>query len=72
MSNQAQRSISAPGGALRATRFDFTVPLSGERDTQGVYFRFYTELGGLLRSTNRRGQVERSRWSGIDGDLTVR
>ena len=62
--------ISAPGGALSATRFDFTLPLSGDRSTKGVYFRFYTELGGLIKSV--RGQIERSRWSGTDGDMTVR
>jgi hypothetical protein len=60
-----------PGGALRTVRADFTLPLSGERDTHGVYFRFYAELGGLLQVPKRPGQVDRSRFSGIDTDLTV-
>lgn len=64
--------VSLPGGTVRATRFDFTLPISGDRERQGVYFRFYTELGALTRSLNRRGQVERSRWTGIDADLTAR
>jgi len=62
--------LNFPGDALRTMRADFTLPLSGDRDTQGVYFRFYTELGGLLQSPKRPGQIERSRWSGIDTDLT--
>ena len=60
-----------PGGAIRTMRADFTLPLSGDRDTHGVFFRFYTEIGGLLQSPKRPGQAERSRWSGIDTDLTV-
>ena len=36
-------------------RVDLTLPLSGDRDTQGVYFRLYTELGGLLQSPKRHG-----------------
>jgi len=52
-------------------RVDFTLPLSGDRDTHGVYFRLYTELGGLLQAPKRPGQVERSRWSGINPDMTV-
>jgi len=64
--------VSLPGGTVGATRFDFTLPLSGDRERNGVYFRFYTELGALLRSIDGRGQVDRSRWSGIDGDLTAR
>jgi len=63
--------INLPGGALRTSRADFTLPLSGDRDTHGVYFRFYAELGGLLQAPKRPGQVDRSRWSGIDTDLTV-
>ena len=64
--------IGTPGGALSATRFDFTLPVTGDRSTKGVYFRFYTELGGLLKFVGGPGQVERSRWSGTDGDLTAR
>ncbi|MGW8268006.1 MAG: BamA/TamA family outer membrane protein [Longimicrobiales bacterium] len=60
-----------PGGALRTVRADFTYPLSGDRDLHAVYFRFYAEIGGLLQSSKRPGQVERSRFSGIDTDLTV-
>jgi len=47
------------------------LPLSGDRDTDGVYFRFYTEIGGLLQFPKRPGQVERSRWSGIETDHTL-
>lgn len=60
-----------PGGALRTMRADLTYPLSGDRDLHGVYFRFYTELGGLLQVAKRPGQVERSRFSGVETDLTV-
>ena len=60
-----------PGGALRTVRADFTYPLTGDRDVHGVYFRFYAEIGGLLQVSKRPGQVERSRFSGIDTDLTV-
>jgi hypothetical protein len=63
--------VNLPGEALRTSRFDFTLPLSGARDAHGVYFRFYAELGGLLQAPKRPGQVDRSRWSGIDTDLTV-
>lgn len=63
--------VNTPGRALRTMRIDFTLPLSGDRETQGVYFRLYTELGGLLQSPKRPGQVERSRWSGINTDMTV-
>jgi len=63
--------LNLPGGAIRTMRADFTLPLSGDRETHGVYFRLYTELGGLLQIPKRPGQVERSRWSGIDTDLTV-
>jgi hypothetical protein len=63
--------LNLPGGALRTMRADFTLPLSGDRETDGVYFRVYAELGGLLQTSKRPGQVGRSRWSGIDTDLTV-
>jgi len=64
--------LSLPGGTLTATRFDFTVPISGDRERQGVYFRFYTELGALVPVLGRGGQVQRSRWSGINSNLTAR
>ena len=60
-----------PGGAIRTMRADLTLPLSGDRETHGVYFRFYTEVGGLLQTPKRPSQVERSRWSGIDTNQTV-
>jgi hypothetical protein len=63
--------LNLPGGALRTMRADFTLPLSGDRDVHGVYFRLYTELGGLLQVPKRPGQVDRSRWSGINTDLNV-
>jgi hypothetical protein len=63
--------VNLPSGVLRTSRIDFTLPLSGDRDTYGVYFRFYTEIGGLLQTPKRPGQVDRSRWSGINTDLTV-
>ncbi len=64
--------ISAPGGRLGPTRFDLTFPVTGDRETQGVLFRFYTEVGGLFKAPGYRSQAERSRWSGVDADLTVR
>lgn len=63
--------LNLPAGAIRTMRIDFTLPLSGDMDTHGVYFRIYTELGGLLQSPKRPGQVERSRWSGINTDMTA-
>ena len=63
--------VNMPSDALRTLRFDFTLPLSGDREAQGVYFRFYAELGGLLQISDRPTQVERSRWSGVSGDLTA-
>ena len=63
--------MNLPSGVLRTSRLDFTLPLSGDRGTYGVYFRFYTEIGGLLQTPKRPSQMDRSRWSGIDTDLTV-
>jgi hypothetical protein len=63
--------INAPKGGFRTIRVDFTYPLSSADERQGVYFRVYTELGGILQLGKRPGQVERSRWSGIDTDLTT-
>ena len=63
--------MNLPSGVLRTSRVDFALPLSGDRNTYGVYFRFYTEIGGLLQTPKRPSKVDRSRWSGIDTDLTV-
>ena len=63
--------LNFPAGGIRTTRVDFTLPLSSAEERQAVYFRVYAELGGIMQLRKRRGQVERSRWSGIDTDLTT-
>ena len=64
--------IGMPSGAQNVIRLDLGLPLTEDLDGKGVTFRIYTELFGLL---DRRGwptQTERSRWYGIDPDLTTR
>jgi hypothetical protein len=63
--------LNFPSGGIRTMRVDFTLPLSSAKERQGVYFRVYTELGGISQLRKRWSQLERSRWSGIDTDLTT-
>ena len=61
-----------PAGASNVVRLDVGLPMTGEREEQGVLFRVYTELFGLLDRRSWPTQVERSRWYGTDPDLTRR
>ena len=51
---------------------DLGTPLTGQRREKGVHFRLYTELFGLLDRRAWPTQTQRSRWYGIDADLTQR
>jgi len=64
--------IGMPGESDRVVRLDFTYPLTGDRESQGTYFRMYAEVLGLLDRRNKPDQMERSRWLGIEGDLATR
>jgi hypothetical protein len=64
--------IGIPAGGQSILRVDLGVPLTGQREEKGVVFRLYTELFGLLDRRAWPTQTERSRWYGVDPDLTVR
>jgi hypothetical protein len=64
--------IGLPAGAQSVLRLDFTIPLTGQREAKGVGFRLYTELFGLLDRRAWPTQAGRSRWYGVDPDLTQR
>ncbi len=64
--------IGLPAGAPNVLRIDFTAPLTGDRETRGTVFRVYAELLGLLDRRAWPTQIERSRWFGVDPDLTTR
>jgi hemolysin activation/secretion protein len=64
--------LGIPSGAPNVLRIDVGTPLTGERDTKGIVFRVYGELLGLLDRRSWPTQVARSRWYGIDPDLTTR
>lgn len=53
-------------------RADLGVPVTGQRGEKGVTFRLYAELLGLLDRRAWPTQTARSRWYGIDPDLTTR
>ncbi len=64
--------IGLPAGGHNVLRIDFSLPLTGQREEKGVVFRLYTELFGLLDRRAWPTQTERSRWYGVDPDLTTR
>ena len=64
--------IGVPAAGQNVVRVDLGLPVTGQREEKGVYFRFYTELFGLLDRRSRPTQAGRSRWYGIDPDLTTR
>ena len=64
--------IGIPAGGQSILRMDLGVPLTGQRAEKGVVFRLYTELFGLLDRRAWPSQTERSRWYGVDPDLTTR
>jgi hypothetical protein len=63
--------IGLPAGGQNVLRMDFALPLTGQREEKGVVFRLYTELFGLLDRRAWPTQTERSRWYGVDPDLTT-
>ena len=63
------RMAAAGHNVLRA---DFGVPVTGQRGDKGVTFRLYAELFGLLDRRAWPTQTARSRWYGIDPELTTR
>ena len=64
--------IGLPAGGQSVLRMDFSYPLTGQREEKGTVFRLYTELFGLLDRRAWPTQTERSRWYGVDPDLTTR
>ena len=64
--------IGLPAGGQSVLRVDLGFPLTGQREEKGVTFRLYTELFGLLDRRAWPTQTERSRWYGVDPDLTTR
>ncbi len=64
--------FGVPAAGQSVFRVDLGLPLTGQREEKGVIFRFYTELLGLLDRRSRPTQTGRSRWYGIDPDLTTR
>lgn len=64
--------MALPRGSPDVLRVDVGTPLTGDRSRHGVVFRVYTELFGLLDRRTWPSQVQRSRWNGLDTDLTSR
>lgn len=64
--------LAMPRGSGDVLRVDVGLPVTGDRGTHGVVFRIYTELFGLLDRREWPSQLERSRWTGLDTDLTRR
>ena len=64
--------IGLPAGGQNVLRLDLGFPLTGQREEKGVVFRLYTELFGLLDRRAWPTQTNRSRWYGVDPDLTTR
>jgi hypothetical protein len=63
------RAAAAGRSVLRA---DFGLPVTGHKEEKGITFRLYAELFGLLDRRAWPTQTQRSRWYGIDADLTTR
>jgi len=64
--------MSLPAGAPNVLRIDVGFPVNGEREAKGVVFRVYSELFGILDRRGWPSQIQRSRWYGIDPDLSTR
>lgn len=64
--------LGAPAGSASVLRVDLAVPIGSRSREPGVVFRIYTELFGLLDRRAWPTQPQRSRWYGIDPDLTTR
>ena len=73
--------LGIPTGSIRVTRIDFVLPLSGDKEELGIYFRIAGEITGLLsrgvtRSLGALGladsQMKQARRSGISTDYANR
>ena len=64
--------IGLPAGGQSILRLDWALPVTGRGNEKAVIFRLYTELFGLLDRRTWPTQTERSRWYGVDPDLTTR
>ena len=64
--------VGVPAAGQNVLRVDLGIPLTGQREEKGVVFRLYTELFGLIDRRSWPKQTERSRWYGVDPDLTTR
>ena len=64
--------VRPPAGAPNVLRIDVGIPVTGERETKGVVFRIYSELFGILDRRAWPTQIQRSRWYGIDPDMSTR
>lgn len=64
--------LGFPAGSPNVLRVDLGVPLTGERDTKGTVFRIYAEFLGVLDRRSWPTQTARSRWYGVNPDLTTR
>lgn len=63
--------LGSPAGSDRTTRIEFTLPFDRSIEADPTYFRFYVDLGGVLRGFKNE-QMDRSRYSGISSDLVNR
>jgi outer membrane protein assembly factor BamA len=63
--------LASPAGSDRTTRIEFTLPFDRSVEADPTYFRFYVDLGGVLRSLKNE-QVDRSRFSGVSSDMVNR
>ncbi len=63
--------LASPAGSDRTTRIEFTLPFDRTPEADPTYFRFYVDLGGVLRGLKNE-QMERSRFSGVSSDMVNR
>jgi hypothetical protein len=63
--------LASPAGSDRTTRIEFTFPFDRSVEADPTYFRFYVDLGGVLRGFTSE-QMQRSRFSGVSSDLVNR
>lgn len=63
--------LATPAGSDRTTRIEFTLPFDRSAEADPTYFRFYVDLGGVLRGFKNE-QLQRNRFSGVSSDLVNR
>lgn len=71
MSAGAGLRLGLPKGSQDVLRIDWNVPVTAASG-RGAAFRIYAEIFGLLDRRAWPSQMQRSRWSGPDTDLTRR